>query len=93
MKKDTDPATPITPEQLADAHAASRISISLDDAMRSPVLARCLEITAGVLVADPGLLIDRDYLYQQRIAPPAREASDSPPVRDIKRAAAGDEDD
>ncbi|NYT62398.1 hypothetical protein H0A66_08745 [Alcaligenaceae bacterium] len=94
MKKDITSDAPITPAQLADAHTASRLSISLDDAMRSPALARCLEITAGALVAGPGLLIERDSLYQQRITPPARDPSDnSPPARDIKRAAAGDEDD
>lgn len=92
MKKDTDP-TPITAAQLADAHAAARLSIPLDDAMRSPVLARCLEITAEVLVADPDLLIDRSYQYRQWVAPPVREVGDNPPARDIKRAAAGDEDD
>ena len=92
MKKDADP-TPVTAAQLADAHAASRLSIPLVDAMRSPVLARCLEITAEVLVADPDLLIDRRHQHRQWAAPPAREISDNPPARDIKRAAAGDEDD
>lgn len=89
MKKDITP----TSAQLADAHAASRLSIPLDDALRSPALARCLEITAEVLVADPSVVNDDHYQGMRSVKRRARNPPEGSPVRDVKRAAAGDEDD
>lgn len=82
-----------TPALLAQAHAAARLRGTLADAMRSPVLARCLEITALAL-SQP-----RADRYRPPPAAPPADAKFhahpdkfTPPRRDIKRASAGDED-
>lgn len=82
-----------TPAPLAQAHSAAGLRGTLADAMRSPVLARCLEITAQAL-SQPRA----DRYRPPPAAPPAwsRSAAQpghfTPPRRDIKRASAGDED-
>lgn len=82
-----------TPALLAQAHAAADLPGTLADATRSPVLARCLEITALAL-SQPRA----DRYRPLPAAPPARSQFAAqpdhftPPRRDIKRASAGDED-
>lgn len=82
-----------TISQLAHAHGAARLRGSLADAMQSPTLARCLEITALAL-AQPRA----DRYRPPPAAPPAPARSAAhpdqfkPPRRDIKRASAGDKD-
>lgn len=80
-----------TPEQLAQAHAESGLRGTLTDAMRSPVLARCLEITA-LAMAHPRA----DRYRPPPAAPPRRLAADRTPYttlpRDYKRASAADTD-
>lgn len=81
-----------TPALLALAHAATDLRGTLADAMRSPALARCLEITALAL-SQPRA----DRYRPPPAAPPARSQFAqpdhfTPPRRDIKRASAGDED-
>lgn len=82
-----------TMSQLAHAHGAARLRGTLADAMQSPMLARCLKITALVL-AQPRA----DRYGPPPAAPPpgpkflAQPDHFTPPRRDIKRASAGDED-
>ncbi|EGP47800.1 MULTISPECIES: hypothetical protein [Achromobacter] len=79
--------------QLAQAHAAARLRGTLADALRSPALARCLEITALAL-SQPRA----DRYRPPPAAPPAQSQflahpdHFTPPRRDIKRASAGDKD-
>lgn len=82
-----------TMSQLAHAHGTARLRGTLADAMQSPTLARCLELTALAL-AQP-----RSGHYRPPpAAPPAPARSAAhpdqlkPPSRDIKRTSAGDED-
>lgn len=82
-----------TPALLAQAHAAARLSGTLAEAMRSPVLARCLVITALALSPPRA-----DRYRAPPAAPPAHSRLPAQPKqftqprRDIKRASAGDED-
>lgn len=82
-----------TPAQLAQAHSAARLQGTLAEAMRSPILARCLEITALAFVQPRA-----DRYRPPPAAPPqaarlpAHPAQFTQPRRDIKRASAGDED-
>lgn len=82
-----------TMSQLGHAHVAARLRGTLADAMQSPTLARCLEITALALA-----LPRVDHYHPPPAAPPtpARSAAHpdqfKPPCRDIKRTSAGDED-
>lgn len=79
--------------QLAQAHAAARLRGTLADALRSPALARCLEITALAL-SQPRA----DRYRPPPAAPPAQSQilahpdHFTPPCRDVKRASAGDKD-
>ncbi|CAO3871904.1 hypothetical protein [Achromobacter mucicolens] len=83
-----------TPALLSQAHAAARLRGTLADAMRSPVLARCLEITALAL-SQPRA----DRYRPPPAAPPAIAARTAhndqfaPPRRDYKRASAADTED
>jgi hypothetical protein len=90
VKKDS-PARPFTDEQLEHARAAARLDISLDDALRSPALARCLEITAEVMAVDPDLVRGRNERRVPEVAQTRSVAA--APVIDVKRVAAGDRDD
>lgn len=80
-----------TPALLAQAHCAAGLRGTLADAMRSPALARCLEITALVL-AQPRA----DRYGPPPAAPPlhaqpsAQPYLTTPPRRDYKRASAAD---
>jgi len=80
-----------TPGQLAHAHAEADLRGTLAEAMRSPVLARCLEITA--------LALSQPRADRYRPPPAAPPAIASPtgntdqftsPRRDYKRASAAD---
>lgn len=82
-----------SPAMLAQAHDAAHLRGTLAEAMRSPVLAHCLEITA--------LALSQPRAGRNRPPPAAPPASPNflahpdqftPPRRDIKRASAGDED-
>jgi len=88
-----------TAAQLAQAHTVAHLSGTLADALRSPLLARCLEITAEALAT--GRAHPNEYRPPPAAPPPdpARSASTrttpnhNPPRRDVKRASAGDEED
>lgn len=75
--------------QLAQAHSAARLRGTLADALRSPILARCLEITAEAL-ARPRV----DHYRPPAAAPPVPAVSQpellNRPRRDFKRASAAD---
>lgn len=78
--------------QLAQAHAAARLRGTLADALRSPALARCLEITAQAM-AHPRV----GQLRPPPAAPPTSahfQANDHQKqlCRDFKRASAADKD-
>lgn len=78
--------------QLAQAHAAARLHGTLADALRSPALARCLEITAQAM-AQPRA----GQLRPPPAAPPTAahfQANDHQKqlCRDFKRASAADKD-
>lgn len=82
---------------LAAAHAAARLHGTLDEAMRSPLLARCLAVTAEALAGRPRH--PNDY-RPPAVAPPHAAIADRPtpththmPARDVKRRSAGDTDD
>ncbi len=83
----------LTPALLAKAHAAARLRGTLADALRSPVLARCLEITALAL-AQPRA--DRYRPPPAAPPPPAQSPTRSHQLKrprcDIKRASAGDKE-
>ncbi|SAI47609.1 Uncharacterised protein [Bordetella ansorpii] len=90
---------PATPAQLARAYDVARLRGTLAEALRSPLLARCLELTAEALAADQPR--PNDYRPPPVAPPPepARPVStritntpDNPPRRDVKRASAGDLD-
>ncbi|QKH37302.1 hypothetical protein FOC84_21125 [Achromobacter pestifer] len=78
-----------SPAMLAQAHAAADLHGSLAEAMRSPVLARCLEITALAL-AHPRA----GEVRPPPAAPPLRLSAARSPYtklpRDYKRASAAD---
>ena len=80
-----------TMSQLAHAHGAARLCGTLTDAMQSPTLARCLEITALAL-AHPRA----GEVRPPPAAPPLRLPTASTPYttlpRDYKRASAADSD-
>ncbi|MCD0498560.1 hypothetical protein LP085_17010 [Achromobacter sp. MY14] len=82
-----------TSEQLAQAHAESGLRGTLTDAMRSPVLARCLEITALALAHTRA-----DRYRPLPAAPPstlaikAQSHRFNTPRPDFKRACAADKD-
>ncbi|MFU1906022.1 hypothetical protein ACLRAJ_08385 [Bordetella avium] len=86
-----------TPAQLARAHAAARLRGTLADALRSPVLARCLEITAEALATN---LVQRGAPHPQPAAlqpavpvlPVSPRIKLTQPRRDVKRESAGDMD-
>ncbi|WP_323017742.1 hypothetical protein [Castellaniella sp.] len=92
MKKDAT-APPATTVQLKQALAAARLNISLEDALRSPALTRCLEITAEVMVSDPDLCGARTDHRASREPLPVLAHEVAAPRMDVKRAAAGDTDD
>ncbi|WP_322999994.1 hypothetical protein [Castellaniella sp.] len=84
-------AQPITDAQLEQALSAAGLDIPLGDAMRSPALARCLEITAEALLVER----DHDGSNPQPSRGPRRLVGPHeslPPRVDVKRAAAGDRD-
>ncbi|WP_143277355.1 hypothetical protein [Bordetella genomosp. 9] len=85
-----------TPQQIERAYAASNLHVPLPDALRNPLLARCLEITAEALAS-------RAHPNEFR-PPPAEALVLDPPgstrtnhnpqaALDFKRACAGDVDD
>jgi hypothetical protein len=80
-----------SPAMLTQAHAAADLRGTLAEAMRSPVLARCLEITALAL-AHPRA----GEFRPPPAAPPLRLPAASTPYttlpRDYKRASAADID-
>lgn len=82
-----------TPGQLAHAHAKADLRGTLAEAMRSPLLARCLEITAQALARPRA-----GQLRPPSAAPPGSPALQAPnqhknQCRDFKRASAADKDD
>lgn len=82
-----------SPAMLAQAHAAAHLRGTLAEAMRSPVLARCLEITALAL-SQPRA----DRYRPPPAAPPSAlllhvTNQQEQPIRDFKRASAADKDD
>lgn len=78
---------------LQKAHDAAALRGTLDEALQSPLLTRCLEITALAL-SQPRA----DRYHPPPAAPPAQSQilahpdHFTPPRRDIKRASAGDKD-
>lgn len=81
-----------TMSQLAHAHGAARLRGTLADAMQSPNLARCLEITALAL-AQPRA----DRYRPPPAAPPSASFPHATnhqkqPCRDFKRASAADKE-
>lgn len=78
---------------LQRAHDAAALRGTLDEALQSPLLTRCLEITARAL-SQPRA----DRYRPPPAAPPAQSQilahpdHFTPPRRDIKRASAGDKD-
>ena len=81
-----------TPRELAQAHAAARLHGTVADAMRCPVLARCLEITAEALRSPRhGALSPPAAGPPQHGHPHLTEApTTTPPRRDYKRLCAAD---
>ena len=84
----------LTPQQIELAYTESDLRISLADALRNPLLARCLEITAEALAR-------RAHPNEFRPPPAPSLAYDllrptpgnhPPPLPDFKRACAGDKD-
>lgn len=79
--------------QLAQAHAAARLRGTLADALRSPALTRCLEITAQALARPRA-----GQLRPPPAAPPTATYPSTPTPRpipprcDFKRASAADKD-
>ncbi|WP_312438603.1 hypothetical protein [Achromobacter sp.] len=82
-----------TAHQLAQAHAAANLRGTLADALQSPVLARCLEITAIALTLPAA---SRHKPQQGSTAAPPKSQTErfhfTPPRHDIKRASAADKD-
>ena len=81
-----------SPAMLAQAHAAAHLRGTLAEAMRTPVLARCLEITALAL-SQPRA----DRYRPPPAAPPSASSSQATkhqkqPCRDFKRASAADKE-
>lgn len=76
--------------RLAQAHAAARLRGTLADALRSPVLARCLEITAEAMAADHTQPVMSPFVRCDRSVSPRTKPT--PPRRDVKRESAGDMD-
>lgn len=86
--------------QLAQAHTASRLSGPLDVALRSPLLARCLALTAEALGARvptspnaPTHSTDPHVTSRTKPAQPGSPMQPAPKRRDVKRASAGDIED
>lgn len=82
-----------TPQQIERAYVEANLRVSLADALRDPLLARCLEITAEALAHLQG-----DQMPPPAAAPP-RPLLPAPhstltnyPRRDFKRACAADRD-
>lgn len=75
---------------LQRAHDASRLVGTLEDAMKWPALARCLEITARILKAEKGDALRPAFNGHK--TKPARKICIPPtaPRGDFKRASAGD---
>lgn len=80
-----------TPGQLAQAHAEAALRGTLDEAMRSPLLARCLEITALALAHPRVGELRPPPAAPPRLLPAARTPYTTLP-RDHKRASAADID-
>jgi hypothetical protein len=78
-----------TRDQLHRAHRASDLRGSLDEALRSPLLARCLAITAEALRAAPAARTPQQDVVGAPFTPPHPNAT----TRDFKRACAADTDD
>lgn len=82
--------------QLARAHAAARLRGTLADSLRSPVLARCLEITAEALAtnrAQCGAIHQPATLgAAEPVLPVPPRIKSTLPRRDVKRESAGDLD-
>lgn len=94
------PAVTPTTAQLAQAHTAARLSGPLDVALRSPLLARCLALTAEAMAGRVEFRLDpHAYATAQRVMPSSNQAQPSPSIppaplrRDLKRASAGDTED
>ncbi|VFR39706.1 hypothetical protein ANK1_2814 [plant metagenome] len=94
------PAVTPTLAQLAQAHTAAGLSVPLDVAMRSPLLARCLALTAEALASHVPTRIDAPALATgsraiNRINPdqPGSPMQPASQRRDVKRASAGDIED
>lgn len=86
-------AQPVTDAQLEQALAAARLDMPLGDAMRSPAVARCLEITAEALLNDSDFNSSRPSPSGRIYPTPQPVAAHEPSPRiDVKRAAAGDKD-
>ncbi len=79
-----------TPALLAQAHAAARLRGTLAEALRSPVLARCLEITALTLAQPRAARYRPPPAAPPALSEPPDPAQFSPPRRDFKRASAAD---
>lgn len=80
-----------TPSLLAQAYAAADLRGTLAEAMRSPVLARCLEITALALAHPPADRYRPPPAGPPAVADPtAQRHQFSSPRRDYKRASAAD---
>lgn len=83
-----------TMAELARAHDESGLRGSLADALQSPLLARCLALTAEAIAARAP-----DYRPPPAAPPrwPVRPITthhhDNHPRRDVKRASAGDKED
>ncbi|SOE50898.1 hypothetical protein [Orrella dioscoreae] len=77
--------------ELSKAHAAANLRGTLDDALQSPLLARCLAITAEALATMP---IHTSHRSQSRTSTASvRAVSTTSPRHDVKRTSAGDKDD
>lgn len=94
------PAVTPTTAQLAQAHLAAGLSIPLDVALRSPLLARCLALTAEALGASvptrpnaPTHSTDPHVKSRTKPAQPGSPIQPAPKRRDVKRASAGDIED
>lgn len=79
-----------TPNELAQAHVAARLRGTLAEALESPLLARCLVLTAEALTTQRGA-----PYRPLPAAPPHGRVAQQPPIhtsprRDFKRASAAD---
>ncbi|MCH1988935.1 hypothetical protein [Achromobacter xylosoxidans] len=78
--------------QLAQAHAAARLRGTLADALRSPALARCLEITAQAMTQPRAGQLRPPPAAPPSVSPLQATDHQKQLCRDFKRASAADKD-